>query len=329
MQFHTPRFWYQNDNVSKAIAFALTPLSLFYAAGHFFHHVFKKPYISKIPVLCVGNIVVGGAGKTPTVLSLIDLIKAHDLAKNPVILTRGYGGTKKGPFLIDLKAHDFRDTGDEAILLAKKAPVIVGAERDESAKMAEALGHDLIIMDDGMQNPGLKKDLIFCVVDGKTKLGNNRLVPAGPMREPLQKALNRVDAFIVNRPDKDFKLSEKPHFNAFIETRWQPKEGRKYIGFSGIALPEKFKNTLLEQGTDLLDFMSFADHHAFSTEDIQNLKKKAEAENAQLITTEKDFVRIPVDLGKDIETLPISLMFSKEEQLAQFLREKLKQGSEA
>lgn len=313
MRLKTPQFWYQ-DSVWAAL---LSPLSCVYLIGHKINQA-QKPYRAKLPVICVGNAVAGGSGKTPAVMALIDLIKQNDIAKNPVILTRGYGGKLKGPVLVDPAQHSYRDVGDEALLLARKAPTIICANRAQGAQFIESLDADLIIMDDGLQNPSLHKDVSLLVV-GANGFGNGKLLPAGPLREPLSDVIDRADAFITV---ENTSLFEKPTFTAQIEAP-QKLESGPYIAFAGLGHPEKFKTTLESLDVDITGWYAFPDHYPYSAQDLQKLMQEAKDKNAQLITTEKDHVRIPPAFQKDIGVLPVHMAFENSDSIAVLIKNKI------
>ncbi|MEM9469391.1 MAG: tetraacyldisaccharide 4'-kinase [Pseudomonadota bacterium] len=319
MPLKTPSFWYQEFGLKAAL---LKPVSLLYYAVHLLNQKLKTPYQSSIPVLCVGNIVMGGSGKTPTVLALIDLVQKNKLAKNPVILTRGYGGIIKRPTVVDTETHTHEQVGDEALLLAQKATVIVSPNRAQGAKKAEELRSDLIIMDDGFQNNSLNKDISLLVVDGINPFGNNQLFPAGPLRQTIKSALNQSDTIISIGPKIE---TEHAQFSASIEAEKSTLNlERNYVAFAGLGRPEKFKKTLEDLSVKITTWNAFADHHPYSNKECEALLSIAKENDAELITTEKDWVRLPADMQKKTKTLPISLSFDQDEKFISFLKERLK-----
>lgn len=329
MRLKTPKFWYEP---ASAKAHVLTPFSFLYGAGHKIHQSAIRPYKSQIPVLCIGNLVTGGSGKTPTAMAILQLIRDHKLANRPCFLTRGYGGKTKGHILVNMDSHTATDVGDEPLLLAKKAPTIIAADRKDGARYAEGNGYDLIIMDDGLQNPGLQKDLCFVVIDGITGFGNNKMIPAGPLREPLTKGLQKADAFIIigddNTETQKLLPKETPVFKArmAVPESWISNEKTEYIAFCGIANPEKFKKTLEETRLNILSWHTYADHYNFTTNELHNLSEEAKAKNARLITTAKDAVRIPSAFARELplDILPIEIKWEDEEAVASFLEQKIK-----
>lgn len=318
MPLRTPSFWFQKRGILSTL---FTPVSWLYQIGHIIHqNVSGTPYQSSLPVICVGNAIAGGSGKTPTVIALAEILKA----RNPVALTRGYGGNITTATLVDPEKHLSQDVGDEALLLSRHLPVIVAPDRAEGAKLAEKEKFDLIIMDDGLQNNTLKKTLTLLVIDRQLDFGNAKMIPAGPLREPLAKILQKSDAVIcIGRPLQ----SDIPVFEASIQPQGNFDISKNYIAFAGLGIPDKFKNTLLNLQANLVGWHAFADHHPYTQADLQKLKEEADSKEAILITTEKDYARLPKDIAKTITTLPIKLAFSAPQALAEFIENKITSGS--
>lgn len=318
----TPQFWYQPPGIISAL---LTPAAWLYQIGHGLNQSLKPaPYHTKTPVICIGNAVAGGSGKTPAVISLVNLIKKNSIAQNPFILTRGYGSTIKTPTLVDTTKHTAIDVGDESLLLARHTPTIISANRAEGAKLAERNSADLIIMDDGLFNNTLHKDINFLVVDRQMDFGNNKTIPAGPLREPLKKVLPKIQGIIcIGRPFH----SDLDVFESQISVTTTPDTHKNYIAFAGLGHPKKFKNTLENLNINLVGWYPFPDHHVYTDKEIESLKKETADKNATLITTEKDLVRLLTNLSKDIETLPIELTFKEPNKLVTFLQNKTKKAS--
>lgn len=324
--FKTPAFWYRGPgSPAGAAECALTPLSYLYDAGQALRRSFSKPQTAPGPVVCVGNIVAGGSGKTPTVLALHDLICDSGAARSLRIITRGYGGQLAGPVAVDPSVHRAQDVGDEPLLLALRgAQAIVSKDRAAGARHAFAEGADLVLMDDGFQNPTLHKDFSFLVIDGASGFGNGRVLPAGPLRERPEAALVRAQAVILIGRDisgvgesiPDFL----PVFTAQIAPQHQPDLCTPYIAFAGLARPEKFRDTLVSLGAELVRFHAFADHHAYSARDLEALREEAGRAQARLITTEKDYVRLSPEQRDGIETLPVALKFDEPERVLNALR---------
>lgn len=316
MPLKTPLFWYQQPTL---LAHLLTPLAWIYQLGHRLNQSCKpQPYKSSITVICIGNAIAGGSGKTPTAIALVKMIQENKIAKTPLFLTRGYGGTITTPTIVNPKKHTSHDVGDEALLLAAHATTIISANRADGAKLAEKQDADLIIMDDGLQNNTLHKDLSFLVVDRAVDFGNGKTIPAGPLREPLRKTLPKAQAIICIGPAFH---SDKPVFAATITSENNLDANKKYIAFAGLGRPEKFKNTLIDLGINLVGWYPFADHHPYNDDEISLLQEQAKAHDATLVTTEKDFIRLSLKQSNNIKTLPISLNFEQPKNLTHYLNE--------
>ncbi len=319
----TPDFWKKSSFVSSL----LLPLAGLYYLGSKIRPIFVKPQSIALPVLCVGNLTAGGAGKTPTVVALIKML--HDLGVKPHVLSRGYKAKLPGPLLVDLESHGSDDVGDEPLLLARHAPVWIGKDRVASAKKALSAGASFLIMDDGFQNPSLSKDRSLLVVDGAYGFGNMRLLPSGPLREPLSLGLERSDALLMIGEPSALTIAstaDKKIFKANIvaqdESR-QRLQNQKVVAFAGIGLPEKFRRTLQESGADIEAFHAFADHHSFSDNELALLETEAKSSNALLVTTEKDWVRLPKRFQGTVHQLPIELVFEDDAEIGTWLEELL------
>lgn len=317
MKLRTPSFWYDTESsAAKAKATALSSLSALYAIGHIIHQHSQIPKSVGIPVLCIGNLVAGGSGKTPTCLALMGLIKSQRLAANPCFLSRGYGGSLSGPVLVDPSVHNASMVGDEPRLLAAAAPTIVCTNRLQGAQFAKMNSFDLIIMDDGLQNPGLKKDFSIVVIDGSTGFGNGLLLPAGPLRTPLHAGFSSANAVLLIGEDLTGVFekipAEKPVLRAQITALPPISAAKLYFAFCGIAHPEKFWDTLERTGVKIAGLSSFPDHHVYTPADIATLHEQAAECGARLITTTKDAARLDDSLvSRDaFDTLDIMLNFS-------------------
>jgi len=253
-----------------------------------------------VPVICVGNLTVGGAGKTPAALAIARLLlAAHE---RPFFLSRGYGGQSSGPLRVDPAVHSAAAVGDESLLLARLAPTIVARDRLAGAKAARCGAATVIVMDDGFQNPTLAKELAILMVDGRRGIGNGRTIPAGPLRAPLETQISHAQAMvIVGRPDGLAALVERArrHNVAIFHTRLEPDGptiaalgGRRVLAFAGIGDPEKFFATLTENGIAVAERASFPDHHRYTAAEAQTLLARADKENLVLVTTEKDLARL-------------------------------------
>jgi len=293
-------------------------------------------YDPEIPVICVGNASVGGVGKTPITAYLLESLTRMGI--KAVALTRGYGGREKGPILVKTK-HTFKDIGDEPMLLARKGPVWVSAGRDDGARAAvgalvgfNKTGAEVIIMDDGHQNPLVKKTLSLLVVDAEIGFGNERVFPAGPLREPLEAALSRADAVILMKPTADYEVSADlmtqlkplPVVAAHLVPYAQLPQGEngknaKLYAFAGIGRPNKFFDALIRAGADLAESQPYPNHYAYKDTDMKNLIDLAREDEATLITTEKDYVRIPKGFQKHVAVWPVSVQFEDELTLRRIL----------
>jgi tetraacyldisaccharide 4'-kinase len=324
VKLKTPSFWYGK---AHAIEYALIPLSGLYRLGYEIHQSMTQAQNFDIPILCIGNINAGGTGKTPSALALMDTIKKHQIAYNPFFMSRGYGGGEFGPLFVDPQTHTAWNTGDEPIILAQAAPTVVAGNRAQGILFAMHRRADLILMDDGLQNPHIKKDIRFVVINGDMGFGNGRMLPAGPLREPLSRGLKKADAFILIGEDKrnvrSLLPADKPLFTSTLRPRDHIHVNRRYVAFAGIGYPEKFYNFLRAYGADIAETVDFPDHYPYNEDDIKMLNFKAINHSAELITTEKDFIRLPKSPGFQPHVLKIKMEWDNEDAVANFLREKL------
>jgi tetraacyldisaccharide 4'-kinase len=281
------------------------------------------------PTICVGNFTVGGAGKTPTALALARMLIRD--GRRVAFLSRGYGGPERTePLLVDAEAHTAAMVGDEPLLLAKLAPCWVGADRVRSARIAVEAGADTLVLDDGLQNPGLIKDVSFAVVDGESGVGNGLCFPAGPLRAPLSAQLPFVQALIVLGGD-DATASRigalapgKPVIRASLEPdalAAAPLIGREVVAFAGIARPEKFYATLRRVGAQIVATRDFADHHPYTQREIEALIEQSRGRGALLATTEKDAVRLSARQARSVVVLPVTLRFEEPASVRRILRQ--------
>lgn len=305
MPLKTPTFWYPKTSETPLLASLMAPASWLYSVGHSIHQSMGHHEKVDIPIICVGNLTAGGSGKTPTCIALMELVKEKILAQKPAFITRGYGG-------------------DEEQILQKHAPVLINANRVVGARKALAENKDLLIMDDGLHNPTLHKDIKLVVIDGEIGFGNKKLLPAGPLRTPLSKGLKLADGFVFIGEDKHNTKAllpvDKPVFEATLEPSYMPDKDARYVAFAGIAYPEKFFNFLRgKMDLDILQTISFADHHPYSAVDMKMLHQKAEVLGATLITTEKDYVKLPAEDQMTIRYLPVSLAWKDPDTLSAFI----------
>ncbi len=309
-----PTFWSKPSSLQACL---LKPLGCLYVYAGKIRAFYIKPYKASIPVICVGNITAGGAGKTPTALTLCALIKEKKPTATPVFVTRGYGGQEKGPLRVDLQKHTAKDVGDEALLLAQEAPCWIGKDRAATVKEAEKEATH-ILLDDGLQNPTIQKDFCVLVIDGAAGLGNEHIIPAGPLRETLASALPRIDSVVLIGDDAHdlAKRIDKPIWRAHL--RPHPPMGlseRTFFAFAGIGRPEKFYTSCRESGLNLQKTKDFPDHHAFSFKELQKLDLEATEKNLTLITTAKDYVRLPTHFKQKVSVLGIELIFDRPEDI--------------
>ncbi len=284
-------------------------------------------------MLCVGNLVAGGAGKTPVALALGQHLAAKGLA--PHFLSRGYGGRQAGPLRVDAEAHDFRDVGDEALLLARCCPTWVSRDRPRGCAAAAAAGARMVIMDDGFQNPSLAKDVSLIVVDGGVGFGNGRVMPAGPLREEVDDGLARAQALVLIGDDRAgvmerLRRSRRPDI-PILAARLHPEpttgvEAGPVIAFTGIARPAKFFDSLSTAGYAVRETHGFADHHPFTRSEMEGLRAAAQAAGARLMTTEKDAVRLDPDFRAVVRVLTITVEWDDEDALESVLRPLIDHG---
>ncbi len=326
MTLSTPRWWYVRDPSPGRIRRALlTPLSWIWAGVTAGRIARTMPEDAGLPVICVGNLTAGGTGKTPVVRELLRLLTARGVAAHG--LSRGYGGRLKGVHRVDPALHTAADVGDEPLMLAHDYPMWISADRPAGARAARAAGAGAVVMDDGHQNPSLKKTLSLVVVDGETRngewpFGDGRVFPAGPMREPLAVGLARADAVVLllpadlARPDPELLalFAATPVLVARLEPVVPPPPGPQ-VGFAGVGKPWKVERALVAAGCDLKDFAPFPDHGAFDEATLKALARRAEDFGAGLVTTEKDWVRLPPEWRERIAMWPVKATFEDEEKV--------------
>lgn len=301
-----PDFW-KSQNFA---AFCLTPAASLWCAATTMRRHITHPSEASVPVLCVGNLVVGGAGKTPLALAFARHLRSR--GRNPHFLTRGYGGRESGPLQIDLARHGVVDVGDEPLLLAAVAPTWVSHDRTRGASAAAAAGADIIVMDDGYQNPTLLKNLSVLAVDGGYGFGNRKVMPAGPLREPLVGGLRRADAAVVIGTDATGACNGIANYCPVFKARLAPEAendiaGKTVFAFAGIGRPEKFYATLRLIGCTIVGTRDFSDHYRYRPDDIIRLCEDAAALDAMPVTTEKDHVRLPLEARDMVRVLPVAL----------------------
>jgi tetraacyldisaccharide 4'-kinase len=292
-----------------------------------------------VPVICLGNLTVGGAGKTPAALAVAHLL--HAAHERPFFLTRGYGGKLAGPLRVNPAIHHAADIGDEPLLLTRLAPTIVARDRSAGAQFAQFAGASVIVMDDGFQNPALAKNLTIVVVDGRRGIGNGRVIPAGPLRAPLEIQLDRAQALVTVGPAEGaaeiLKGAEQRGMTIF-RARLEPDRNiiaaigrRKVLAFAGIGNPDKFFATLSEAGVTVAERVGFDDHHRFTAAQAQDLLARARAASMMLVTTEKDLMRLGGDpqlaeLAEHAIALPVRFVVDEQDQFRQMVLNAVKRG---
>jgi tetraacyldisaccharide 4'-kinase len=317
MFFLEPKFWQNNNLYSRLLA----PAAWGYEKIGKWMYRRACPQKLSIPVICVGNLVMGGAGKTPTVIALVDMLQA--MGHTPHILSRGYGAVIKDSILVDPDYHNYLQVGDEALLLAKKAPTWAGHNRLLSAQRAIKQGATIILMDDGLQNNTLHKDFAILVVDTLQGFGNGKVFPAGPLRESPKNGVRKADLILAvgdGALPKGIPSAIRAHIKA--DSLVEPKS---VMAFAGLGYPEKFNRTLLSYGYDVKKFIPFPDHHPYTVIELDRLVKLAKRRKLELITTAKDFLRIPEHFKKHVTVFPVHLEIEQPSLIKESLLAKLPQ----
>jgi tetraacyldisaccharide 4'-kinase len=314
-----PAFWHRPPSWQSRL---LAPLGALYGAVTA-RRLARRGARADIPVICVGNYHLGGAGKTPTVLALAAQLRA--MGERPVVVSRGYGGRLRGPMAVETGRHGAAEVGDEPLMMAAELPVIVARDRADGARLAQARGASVILLDDGFQNPALIKDLAVIVIDAVRGVGNGCVFPAGPLRAPLPPQLARTDALVVvgeGAAAASVAAAVAARGKPVLAARLVPDEaslaalrGRRCLAFAGIGDPARFFATLRAHGVDVVAEAPFADHHAFAPAEIAALVAQAASGGLTLVTTEKDMARLSSDaalapLAAAVVTLKVALRFS-------------------
>lgn len=311
-----PAFWSRPPDSSGALPRLLAPAALIWRVATARRVARPPTYRAPVPVICVGNLTLGGAGKTPTVSWLLSELSRRGVAA--AALSRGHGGTEAGPHLVDERKDDAARVGDEPLLLSGFGPVWVARDRAEGARAMAAAGVGAIVMDDGFQNPSLAKDLSIVVVDAEAGFGNGRVCPAGPLREPVAAGLGRADLLLSIGPQASqasllrrwpILADGPPLVRATLEPlpTGMPWSGLRCLAFAGIGRPGKFFATLRGLGAEVVAERVFPDHAAYPRAMAERLIAEAARLGAQPVTTEKDLVRFPKDLRPQVLTLPVRL----------------------
>ncbi len=320
-----PEFWNhrRGRDAAPVTQLVLTPISWLFRWAGAIKQATAAPFRPKAQVICVGNLTMGGAGKTPVTLAILAKLKARGL--KVAALTRGYRGKESGPIFVSAQ-HDAVAVGDEALLLAKAAPTIVAHNRAAGARLADSEGFDVIVMDDGFQNPSLAKDLSIVVVDGETGFGNRSICPAGPLREPIKRGLARASALLYMRknehalrnPAEGAQFWRGPVLNAWLEpdpAAAAAFKGERIIAFAGVGRPKKVFDTFAAIGAQVIVDAPYPDHHHYTDGDIDWLRRLAKKHNARLATTEKDFMRLSAAQREGVSVLPVRAVFAVEPAL--------------
>ena len=337
MKLSTPRWWYiRNSNHARVTRTLLKPASWLWAAVTARRIRTATPVNPGVPVISIGNLTVGGSGKTPVARETLRLLRAAGVEAHA--LSRGYGGKLQGPLRVDPEIHTAADVGDEPLMLALDSPAWISVDRIAGAMAAVSAGAEALVLDDAHQNMKLRKTLSLIVVDGETRgdewpFGDGSVFPSGPMREPLKAGLARADAVIVllpaDLPEADPELlatfADLPVFVARLVPAVSPPSGPQ-VGFAGIAKPWKVERSLIAAGCDLVDFAPFPDHADYRPEDLRFLSERAELHGAGLVTTEKDWVRLSPEWRAKVVSWPVVARFEDEAGFTEFL---LPQGRRA
>jgi tetraacyldisaccharide 4'-kinase len=330
--FKAPKFWSKKDSSAARL---LRPLAKVYSFVTSARVNSVSPEDADVPVVCIGNVVLGGAGKTPAVKLACDILR--DEAHVPHVLTSGYGGYLKNVVRIDPSRHSYLQVGDEALLSAMVAPTWVGKNRINAARAAILGGADVLVMDDGLQNNSIRKDLNVLAVDSGQGFGNEEVFPAGPLRETVDSGIRKSDIVLMigdeNRNlEERIRLSKKNipicHAKMKVTEKLNIEDGR-VIGFCGLGYPEKFRKTLIEEGLDVVDFIAFSDHHPYTITEIQKLIKASRNSCTKLITTMKDYVKIPDVFKNEVLVVHIELVTSDDlfsNILRELMQKKCKNG---
>lgn len=308
-----PRFWSNPPARPGWQARALAPATLLWRLGGWLRARGAEPYKAPVPVVCIGNLTAGGAGKTPMVAALAERLSAA--GRNPHIVSRGHGGRLAGPHRVDQRRDGHGDVGDEPLMLASWAPVWVARDRAAGLRAAAEAGAGLILMDDGFQNPHVRPDAVILMVDAVQGFGNGRLIPAGPLREPVEAGLARADLVVLVGSEAE-RLSAHarwPQLAGAIPARLSVREtglslvGERVLAFAGIGRPGKFFATLRQMGAEIVGTVAFADHCDYPPAVLRRLHRRATSEGAMLVTTEKDAVRLPPAFRREVVVVQVFL----------------------
>lgn len=323
----TPKFWKTETILSRLLA----PVGWVYYAISYVHRKIQgccaKPEKLSAPIICIGNATAGGAGKTPTVRMLCTMLKIS--GQEPHCVSRSYSGKKQiAPLRIDVKQHKAEQVGDEPLLLAQTSPSWIGNNRQDVAKAAIKCGASVILFDDGLQNPKFHKDISILVMDSHYGIGNGHIIPVGPLREPISHALKRADAVIMIGDGKYKPTTDLPIWNAKLEITNDLSEykNQSVIAFSGLGNNDKFFASLRSNGIEPIEEISYGDHHHYSTNDIALLLDKAEEKQASLLTTAKDYVKLPETFRDNCIVVDVKLQLEQPKEFLHWLEQKIANG---
>ena len=317
MKLIQPKFWYK----TTLLTYILYPLSLIYFLFSLFLNFFKGEKKMSIPVICVGNLVVGGSGKTPTCIAIKKSLTPY--FKKSFILTKGYKGYQKKSHLVK-KNDTYRKVGDDALIHSKYGSVCVAKNRVKGADFCVENSADLIILDDGLQSKHICKDLSFIVVDGKQKFGNKKFLPAGPLREPLSFGLKKYTAIIlIDYKKKDFIKEFNPKIPIILAKKkiQLGKIKKNVFAFCGIGFPENFFDGLREKGLNIVRFKIYSDHHFYKKKEIDSILEIANQENLDIVTTEKDHIKLIDEHQKKIKYTQVKIEFENKKKLLSFFNQ--------
>ena len=328
-----PHFWSAgldpgSRESAPLVRLLLTPIAALYTWASARRIAKATPQKASVPVICIGNITTGGSGKTPIVQALREALSAKGY--KTASLSRGYGGRLKGSLRVQPDKHTAKDVGDEPLMLAQSGESWIGADRVSAAQAMATAGVDIILMDDGHQNPHLHKDVSLLVLDAGAPFGNGHVLPKGPLREPIAASLERADGVILmgdGPVPQIVTVSKLPVFRAHLEPLAPPPSG-PLIAFAGIGRPERFFQKLEQAGGKVMDTLSFADHHAYTQSELKRLHKLADVHGAHLVTTEKDYVRLMVAQRENIHPIRVRTVLENDAALLTLILPLLKARAE-
>ena len=314
----TPRFWHHPNPVAEL----MLPFSVVYFLVKRFTSTNRPAKKFPLKIICVGNAIAGGAGKTPAAIAIHKQLSKQRASAKIAFVTTGFKAKLRGPLQVDKNSHGAKDVGDEALMLAQHGDTIVCKSRLEAVEFAAANGFEYLILDDGLHDKRIHKDISFLVIDGKYGFGNGLVLPAGPLRDRLDFAVSGADQIILIGKDESDAIKrvnlvtkkQIPVINSFIEPTTRLNETQAYVAFAGIGRPQKFFDMLKNDlKLNVVDEAEFADHHNYSGSEIKELQGAAKEYNAKLITTEKDFVKLPKDFAAQVDCVQIELQFENKD----------------